>query len=133
MKFEFSTTAEGKDWFEFSVDRSRLRTSGFKALDEFLHKLHVYKSIGDFETGQKFFEHYSQVDETMLRVRDIVMENRVPRRLELQPNLFAEESYTYKDYPETFEGIIESFGERFTTQKEVFDLWSATKDRIRME
>jgi dipeptidyl-peptidase-3 len=133
MTIEFSKTEEGKDWFTFSVDRSRLRTTGFKALDEFLHKLHVYKSIGDFETGQKFFEHYSQVDETMLRVREIVMENKVPRRLEIQPNLFAGESYTYKDYPETFEGIIESYGERFTSHDDVWALWKEKKDVIRME
>jgi dipeptidyl-peptidase-3 len=55
IKIEFSKTAEGKDWFTMHVDRSRLRTFGFKALDEFLHKLHVYKSIGDFETAEKFF------------------------------------------------------------------------------
>jgi len=69
--------------FELKIDRSRIREHGFKALSEFLHKLHVYKSIGDFESAEKFFNHYSQVDETMLRVRQIVIENRRPRRLEI--------------------------------------------------
>ena len=59
MKFEFSKTPEGADWFTYSIDRTRLRTHGFKAMDDFLHKLHVYKSIGDYETGEKFFNHYS--------------------------------------------------------------------------
>ena len=50
---------EGKDLFRLKFDRSKLRTSGFKVIDEFLHKLHVYKSIGDFEAAEKFFNHYS--------------------------------------------------------------------------
>jgi dipeptidyl-peptidase III len=83
MKFEFTKTSDDKDTFNFSIDRQRLRTHGFKALNDFLHKLHVYKSIGDYESAEKFFNHYSSVDETMLKVREIVLANKVPRRLEL--------------------------------------------------
>jgi dipeptidyl-peptidase-3 len=83
MTFEFSKTAEGQDTFTFKVDRAKLRTTGFKALSDFLHKLHVLKSIGDFESAETFFNHYSTVDETMLKVREIVIANKVPRRLEL--------------------------------------------------
>jgi len=70
-----------------SLDREQLKTKGFKAMDEFLGKLHTLKSIGDFESAEKWFDSYSQVDETMLKVREIVIANKVPRRLELQPNL----------------------------------------------
>lgn len=73
--------------FDLKIDRSRIREHGFKALSEFLHKLHVYKSIADYESAEKFFNHYSGVDETMLRARKIIIENKQPRRLELQPNL----------------------------------------------
>jgi len=66
-----------------TVNRGMLREQGFKALSEFLNKLHVYKSIGDFETAEKFFLHYTKVDETMLKVREIVVANKKPRRIEL--------------------------------------------------
>ncbi len=75
----------------FKLDRTKLRTSGFKALSDFLHKLHILKSIGDFEGAENFFNHYSQVDETMLKIREIVIANKVPRRLELQPNLVMQD------------------------------------------
>ena len=108
ITFDFSKTAEGKDTFTFRLDRNRLRTSGFKALSEFLHKLHVYKSIGDFESAEKFFNHYSEVDSEMLKVREIVIANKKPRRLELQPNLQMSYSLEieYKDYPDSFAGVI---------------------------
>jgi len=48
MKFDFSTANDDNETFTVRFDRSKLRTIGFKALCDFLHKLHVYKSIGDF-------------------------------------------------------------------------------------
>ena len=83
LKIELCKDEEGKDSFNLSINRERLRTTGFKALSDFLHKLHVYKSIGDFDAAKKFFDHYSQVDEFFLKIRDIVINNKKPRRLEL--------------------------------------------------
>lgn len=82
LKIEFCEK-DGKDYFYLHVDRDKLRTIGFKAIDEFLAKLHILKAIGDFESAEKFFLHYSQVDDTMLRCRDIVIAHKVPRRIEL--------------------------------------------------
>jgi hypothetical protein len=45
------------------LDRSKLRTSAFEALSIFLNKLHVYKSIGDYDSAKIFFDNYSKVDE----------------------------------------------------------------------
>lgn len=60
IKINFCKNEEtGADDFIMTVDRGMLREQGFKALSEFLHKLHVYKSIGDFETAEKFFLHYT--------------------------------------------------------------------------
>ena len=44
--------------------------------------------MGDYDTEKTFFDHYSMVDDEMLRVRDIVLAHKLLRRLELQPNLF---------------------------------------------
>lgn len=65
------------------VNRDKLRTSAHKSLSDFLSKLHIYKSMGDFESAEKFFNHYSEVDEEMLKVRKIVLDWKLPRRLEL--------------------------------------------------
>mmetsp|Transcript_6652 Transcript_6652/g.10693 ORF Transcript_6652/g.10693 Transcript_6652/m.10693 type:complete len:190 (-) Transcript_6652:69-638(-) len=113
VSFEW-TEKEGKPYFYMTVDRTRLRSDAFKAISTFLGKLHTLKSIGDFESAKKFFDHYSEVDEEMLKVRQAVIDNRLPRRLELQPNLFLSETdVEYKDYSDDFEGIITSFHERF--------------------
>jgi len=101
IKIEFCEK-DGKDWFYMTVDRSKLRTTAHKALSDFLGKLHSYKSLGDYETAKKFFDHYSEVDEEMLKVREIVIANKLPRRLELQPNLFLNHEtheVEYKNYP----------------------------------
>jgi dipeptidyl-peptidase-3 len=85
-------------------------------MSDFLAKLHIYKSMGDYEAAAKFFNHYSEVDEEMLKVRQIVLDNKRPRRLELQPNLFLDSTtlnVVYKDYSDTFEGLIRSHVERF--------------------
>ena len=114
VRIEFSVADDGKDTFSLSFDRAKLRTVGFKAIDEFLHKLHVYKSIGDFETAEKFFAQYSAVDETMLKVRQIVIARRNPRRLELQPNVFLkDEKVIYKGYEVSHSGIVQSYLERW--------------------
>ena len=119
-----------------SVDREKLRTTAFTVLSDFLNKLHSYKSMGDYDTAKKFFDHYSEVDETMLRVRDIVIAHRLPRRLELQPNLSLNSvthEVEYKDYPDNFEGVIRSHVERFPDafQADVYAQWSKDADQLR--
>jgi len=42
VTFDF-TEKDGKDYFYINVDKSKLRTSAFKALEAFLRKLHIYK------------------------------------------------------------------------------------------
>jgi len=98
ITFKFTTKEFGegedkntKEYFEMKVDRSKLRTVAFKALSDFLAKLHIYKSMGDYDSAKKFFDHYSEVDEEMLKVRRHVLINKLPRRLELQPNLFLQD------------------------------------------
>lgn len=136
IKIEFSKQENGSDYFTLHVDRSMLRGDGFKALSEFLHKLHVYKSMGDFETAEKFFMGYSYPDETMLKVREIVIANKKPRRIELQPNLFLSKNglgAEYKDYSEDLEGVITSYCERFPDafQADVWHTWIQDAHRVR--
>lgn len=114
--------------FTMTIDRSRLREHAFAALDTFLHKLHVYKSIGDYDTAKAFFDHYSVVDETMLRVQKIVLENKKPRRLEIQPNLklVTEGGFKvdYVGYDATHKGIVQSYIERWPQSAFMADVYS---------
>lgn len=43
----------------------------------------VYKSTADAKEGTKFFESYIGVDDQLLGFRKIVLENRLPRRIEM--------------------------------------------------
>ena len=129
---------DGRDFFFLHVDRSKLRTTAFKALSEFLCKLHTYKAMGDFDAAKAFFDHYSQVDDEMLRVRDIVLAWKLPRGLELQPNLFldhATHEVVYKDYEDSFEGVIRSHVERFpdSFQADVWGEWVKDAKALRYD
>jgi len=121
LTFEFTTRKDPvdgteKDYFYLNVDRSKLRSVAFEGIKTFLSKLHIYKSMGDFDAAKKMFDGYSVVDETMLRVRDIVIKNKVPRRINLQPNVILESGKiepVYRGYDESFEGVIQSYTERY--------------------
>ena len=133
MSFEF-TKKDDKDYFWIHFDREKIKTLGFEALKAFLRKLHIYKSMGDYESAKKFFDHYSEVDEEMLKVREIVIANKIPRRLELQPNISKKEGdVLYKDYEETFEGVVTSFVERWEEDfmMDVYKQWSADAEALR--
>ena len=71
----------------------------------------IYKSIADKANGTAFFDKYKQVDEQMLRLRQIVIANKRPRKIELQHDIELvgnEEDVKYKKFEESHSGIIES-------------------------
>lgn len=114
----FCKDVDGKDSFTLSIKRDLLRTVGFENLSKFLGELHILKSIGDYESAEKFFDKFSQVDDEMLKVREIVIANKLPRRMELQPNLLMQaDKPEYKEYEESFSGIISSYVERFSAKE----------------
>lgn len=116
---------EGKDWLEILVDREKIESVGLKAMKTFLTKMMVYKSTADFENASNMFESYAKVDEFFLDVRRIVVENKQPRRLELQGHLTLEgKNVKYHCFKESFEGIIESYVKRYPYfDQEMYDLW----------
>ena len=62
----------------------------------------------------------------MLKVREIVLAHKLPRRLELQPNLFLdgqENEVVYKQYEDSLEGVIRSYVERFPDSFHA-DVWN---------
>jgi dipeptidyl-peptidase-3 len=70
----------------------------------------------------------------MLKVREIVIANKVPRRLELQPNLLMRDGIPeYQGYESSFGGVIQSYCERFSKEeiKAVHEEWKANYQAMR--
>ncbi|KAK5655003.1 hypothetical protein OQA88_6762 [Cercophora sp. LCS_1] len=99
------------------LDRSKILTSGRKAVGDFLQKIHIYKSTADVDEGTKFFNRMSGVglEYWGSKVRSVVLKNKQPRKVFVQANTYLDEStgdVSIKEYDPTPEGIIESFADR---------------------
>lgn len=99
---------------EIHLDRSKILTHGRRAVEKYLQKLHVYKSTADFEAGKQLYDDITSVDEWWeTKVREVVLRNKVPRKLFVQGNTVLEgDKVTLKEYEPTLEGLIQSYVER---------------------
>lgn len=100
-----------------SLDRSKILTAGRKAVDDYLLKLHIYKSTADVEAGSKLYAHMTGVDMDFwgTKVRDEVLRNRQPRKVFVQANTVLDDNtgkVELKEYEPTLEGMIQSYAER---------------------
>lgn len=76
------------------------------------------------------FEKYSEVNEKFLEIRKIVIDNIKPKRIKVQGNVLKDFAGTisYKTYPTSVEGIIQSFVDRFPYfDTDVIDLWDENR------
>ena len=68
--------------------------------------------------GTKLYEEMTAVDEYFLRVREVVLRKKQPRKLFVQPNTMVVrgddgmEEVVLKDYEASYLGIIQSWAER---------------------
>jgi len=126
---------EGKDWISIKMDKEQCLTTGFNAMKNFLLKLNVYKATADLENGVKMYEAYSNPSPFFLELREIILANKKPRRIEVQGNILKQpnsDELIYRTYPETFEGIIESFKQRFNViDNEVLTIWEEGNEFFR--
>jgi len=130
------TEKDGKPYFYFTLDKSQIKTTGKKAIGDFLKKLQVYKSTGDNVEGTKFFERYLKVEEPFLKYRQIVLDNRLPRRIELQDELRVvnDQTIEYVKFEETFEGLIRSKVEHHKDSfEDVYPIWKEYRDNFRLK
>lgn len=97
--------------FLIHLDKELLNKEGKELIREFLIILQTFKSSGAVDRANKFYEHYSTVNDFFLKIRKIVVEKKKPRRLELNNNLvrYNEGAIEAIIYPESLEAIILSF------------------------
>lgn len=83
---DFELTADGNDFY-IHLDKKLLVEEGKGLIRDLLLVLQTYKSSGCAERGQKFYQEYSEVSDFFLKVRDLVIKKKKPRRIELNNNL----------------------------------------------
>ena len=108
-------TDEKGENFSIILNQNNLFEYGQEIAAKLLLRLQVWKSTGDNETAKQFYSELSQVSDFFLKIKKIIELNKLPRRLELNNNLFfdnSNKSISIKTYGDSFEGIIESFKDR---------------------
>ena len=134
----FEITPDNQNFY-IHLNKENLVTEGKELIKRFLIILQTYKSTGAIDRAEKFWAHYSQVDEFFLKVREIVIDKKKPRRIELNNELIrhSQENIEIVQYPETFEAIIQSFQERYGAEKSLFDavlgVWDEHREDLRVK
>jgi dipeptidyl-peptidase-3 len=98
------------------LDRSKITTVGRKVVEDYLQKLHVYKSTADVEAGTKLYLEMTDVDVEFWgkKVRDEVLRNKQPRKVFVQANTVLKDDGKVElvEYEPILEGMIKSYAER---------------------
>ncbi len=86
-------------------------------MEDYLQKLHIYKSTADFEAGSKLYISMTTVDPKFwgTDVRNEVLRNKQPRKVFVQANTVldgASGKVELKEYDASVEGMIKSYAER---------------------
>lgn len=135
MQFEVKPE-EGS--FYIHLDKEQLWTEGQKLIRNFLIILQAYKSTGCVERANKFWAHYSKVEGLFLKIRDIVIDKKKPRRIELNNNLIRYKETCIEPivYPERMEAIIHSFADRYPATRalceQVIGEWDHRREYLRV-
>lgn len=110
----FLTIEHGNNDLKIHLDRSLIETDGLDCVRDYLLHLHIYKCSADFERGSQYYIDRSNVPENLASLRDLVISKRLPRRQFIQANSSLKQDDTVQliEYPETPQGMIQSFIER---------------------
>lgn len=109
--------ADGKPDVECQLHRALIPTVGKTAIGQFLLKLQIFKSLGDFDAGSTMFKKYSEVPPEMVELRSIVMARKEPRKILVQPHMqFKDGKIELMTFDNSSAGMIESFKARFPAE-----------------
>lgn len=128
----------GEDDFQINLDEELLYTEGRQLISDLLVVLQTFKSSGCLERGARFYAEYSEVTDEFLKMRDIVLSKKKPRRLDLNNNLvrYSEDCIQPVVYPECHEGIILSYADRYPFNRQLYDQvigeWNKHKATLRV-
>lgn len=108
------TIIEREGNLQIKLNREKIESHALPAISRFLLHLQVYKSTANVADGVPFFNRYSDVDQTFLNYRHIVMKQGPPRIQYVQPNTVEEdgEISLRDDYLATREDLIQSWVDR---------------------
>lgn len=107
------------------VHEDRIRTAGIAAVGAFLRKIQVFKATADVEAAKALYSRYTDVPDSMLPLRDLVVANRKPRPMFVQPvTSVSDDKVELKTFESSLDGITASFVARFPeTDEALLDLW----------
>ncbi|KAF2003272.1 dipeptidyl peptidase-like protein III [Amniculicola lignicola CBS 123094] len=97
------------------LERSRILSLGRPAVEDYLQKLHIYKSTADVEAAKRMYEEITNVEPFYENlVRPAVLKNKTPRKVFVQANTVVSEGgkVELKEYEATPQGMIQSYAER---------------------
>lgn len=102
---------------KIKLERSKITTVGRKAVEEYLQKLHVYKSTADKEAGTALYAKMTDVEPKFWgeTIRNEVLRNKQPRKVFVQANTFLDEAtgkVKLVEYEPSLEGMVKSYAER---------------------
>jgi len=122
---------DGKPDIVVHLDRSKIETVGRPAIGNFLKLLQYYKSTANVTDGAVLFHKYSILNEPYLQLRQIVLDRKLPRSAVIQTVLLESEgTVKHLEYPNTCEGMIRSYLDRFSgpygdkAMKALYEVWS---------
>jgi dipeptidyl-peptidase-3 len=96
------------------LERSRILDLGRPAVEDYLRKLHIYKSTADYDAAKKMYDEITTVEpfyESM--VRPAVLKNKTPRKVFVQANTVEKEGKVeLREYNASAQGMIQSYAER---------------------
>ena len=134
---DFEIVGDNED-FLIHLNQENLVKEGPELIAKLLLVLQTYKSTGCVSRGKLFYDDYSSVSDFFLKVREVVLKKKGPRRVCLQNNLvrYNEQSIESIHYSETMEGVILSWADRFMFTKNLYEqvksVWEETKADLRV-
>lgn len=108
-------TPNEKEGIIIEIDAKRICTEGTKAIGDLLVHLNVYKALANAKEGSAYFSALTEVDETFLKYREIIIAHRKPRKQFVQPmTVLTPDGKDVKlvEFEGSVEGVIESLVKR---------------------